>query len=121
MIAATALFRRHGTLVGALLVLVYFWLRLPTTFLTGRNLLNVSQQMSMLTVVASTMTIVMAMGDFDLSVGAMASLGGVVVALTFIAGAWTPLAIGLALLVGLVGGLLNGFFVAYVGILPFIA
>ena len=121
MTAAVALFRRHGTLVGAAVVLVYFWLRLPTTFLTARNLLNVSQQMSMLAAVASTMTIVMAMGDFDLSVGSMASLGGVVAALTFIAGASTPLAIGLALLVGLLGGLLNGFLVAYVGILPFIA
>ena len=121
MTAAVALFRRHGTLIGVALVLLYFWLRLPATFLTARNLLNVSQQMSMLAVVASTMTIVMAMADFDLSVGSMASLGGVVAALMFIAGAPTPLAIGIVLLVGLAGGVLNGFLVAYVGILPFIA
>jgi len=118
---AVALFRRHGTLIGVALVLAAFWLRLPATFLTARNLLNVSQQMSMLAVVASTMTIVMAMADFDLSVGSMASLGGVVAALMFIAGASPPLAIGVALLVGLAGGVFNGFLVAYVGILPFIA
>jgi ribose transport system permease protein len=121
MTAAVALFRRHGTLIGVGLVLIYFWLHLPATFLTARNLLNISQQMSMLAVVASAMTIVMAMADFDLSVGSMASLGGVVAALVFIAGGPTLIAVGLALLVGLVGGLLNGLLVAYVGILPFIA
>jgi len=117
---AIAFVRRHGTLIGVALVVVYFWLHLPATFLTGRNLLNISQQMSMLTVVASTMTVVMAMGDFDLSVGSMASLAGVVAALVFLAGGSTAVAIGVALSAGLVGGLLNGFLVAYVGILPFI-
>ena len=63
------LLRRYGTLIGFAAVIVFFWLRLPETFLTARNLLNVTQQMSMLAVVSSTMTVVMAMGDFDLSVG----------------------------------------------------
>ena len=40
----------------------------------------------MLTVVAASMTIVMVMGDFDLSVGSMASLAGVVAALLFTLG-----------------------------------
>jgi ribose transport system permease protein len=116
-----AFVRRHGTLIGVALVVVYFWLHLPATFLTGRNLLNISQQMSMLAVVASTMTIVMAMGDFDLSVGSMASLAGVVAALVFIGGGSTWAAVSVALLAGLAGGLINGFLVSYVGILPFIA
>jgi ribose transport system permease protein len=73
-----ALLRRYGTFVAVVLVIGYFWLELPSTFLTGRNLLNISQQMSMLAVVAATMTVVMAMGDFDLSVGSMASFAGVV-------------------------------------------
>src|SRR5271166_7064763 len=116
-----AFVRRHGTLLGVALVVVYFWLHLPATFLTGRNLLNISQQMSMLAVVAATMTVVMAMGDFDLSVGSMASLSGIVVALVFISGGRAPLAVGTALLCGLAGGVVNGALVAYVGILPFIA
>jgi ribose transport system permease protein len=118
---AMAFVRRNGTLIGVALVVVWFWLRLPSTFLTGRNLLNISQQMSMLAVVASTMTIVMAMGDFDLSVGSMASLAGIVAALVFLSGGSTFVAIGVALAAGLAGGLINGFLVAYVGILPFIA
>ena len=115
--SAIAFARRHGTLIGVALVILYFWLHLPATFLTGRNLLNISQQMSMLAVVASTMTIVMAMGDFDLSAGSMASLGGIVAALVFISGGSVAVAVGVALMAGLAGGLINGLLVAYVGIL----
>ena len=62
--------------------MLLFWVLLPGTFMTGRNLMNVSQQVSMLAVTAFAMTIVMAMGDYDLSVGSMASLGGIVAAVT---------------------------------------
>ncbi len=113
--------RRYGTLIGFAAVLAYFWINLPDTFLTGRNLLNISQQMSMLAVVASTMTVVMAMGDFDLSVGSMASLAGIVAALVFVSGGPPVAAITAALAAGLVGGLINGLLVSYVGILPFVA
>ena len=78
--------QRYGTLIGFAGVLVFFWVNLPDTFMTGRNWLNITQQVSMLTVVAAGMTIVMVMGDFDLSVGSMASLAGVVVAKLFTLG-----------------------------------
>jgi ribose transport system permease protein len=116
-----AVLRRYGTLVGFAAIIVFFWVNLPTTFLTSQNLLNITQQVSMLAVVSFTMTIVMAMGDFDLSVGSMASLSGIVAAKVFIAGGGPLLAVPTALLVGIAGGLINGFLVAYVGILPFIA
>jgi ribose transport system permease protein len=115
------LLRRYGTLIGFAAVIAFFWIRLPETFLTARNLLNITQQMSMLAVVSSTMTVVMAMGDFDLSVGSIASLAGTVAALVFVAGGSPWIAVPVALAVGLAAGCLNGFLVAYVGILPFIA
>lgn len=121
MTATVSILRRYGTLIGVAAVITYFWVHLPDTFLTAKNLLNISQQMSMLAVVAVTTTVVMAMGDFDLSVGSMASLAGVVAALVFVAGGPVAGAIAAALLTGLVGGLINGFLVSYVGILPFIA
>ena len=113
--------RQSGTLIGLLGIVLFFALQLPDTFLTARNLLNVSQQISMLAVTAFTMTIVMVMGDFDLSVGSTASLAGIVAAVLFAAGwpVWAGVAAALA--IGVVGGLLNGALVAYVGILPFIA
>lgn len=113
--------RRYGTLIGFAAIVVFFWIAMPDTFLTGRNLLNISQQISMLAVVAFAMTIVMAMGDFDLSVGAMASLSGIVAGVLFAQGAPVPVGLAAALAVGAAGGLLNGVLVAVVGILPFVA
>lgn len=113
--------RRYGTLTGFVLILIFFSFRLPDTFLTAQNWLNITQQLSMLMVVASGMTIVMVMGDFDLSVGSIASLSGIVAAILFSLGYPIWLALGLALLAGLVGGLINGALVSFVGILPFVA
>ena len=117
----TGLLRRYGTLIGFAAIIVFFSISLPDTFLTGRNWLNISQQVSMLTVVAAAMTIVMVMGDFDLSVGSMASLAGIVAAVLFTFGFSVPAAVSMALLVGLAGGAINGVLVSLFGILPFIA
>jgi ribose transport system permease protein len=113
--------RRYGTLLGFAVILVVFSAALPETFLTARNWLNITQQLSMLMVVAAGMTIVMVMGDFDLSVGSMASLAGIVAALLFTMGYPVWLAVSLALLVGLAGGAINGLLVSVIGILPFVA
>ena len=114
-------FRQMGTLLGLLLIILFFTIQLPDTFLTARNLINVSQQISMLAVVAFAMTVVMVMGDFDLSVGSMASLAGIVAAVLFALGYPLWIGVAAALAVGMLGGLLNGFLVAVVGILPFVA
>ncbi|MEO0991321.1 MAG: ABC transporter permease [Pseudomonadota bacterium] len=113
--------RQSGTLIGLLLIVAFFTVQLPDTFLTARNLLNVSQQISMLAVVAFSMTVVMVMNDFDLSVGSTASLAGIVAASLFAAGYPVTVGIGAALLVGLLGGMFNGFLVSVIGILPFVA
>jgi ribose transport system permease protein len=113
--------RKYGTLIGIVAVILFFWINIPDTFMTVRNWLNISQQVSMLAVVAFTMTIVMAMGDFDLSVGSMASLAGIAAALAFQADMPLVAGILLALAVGLIGGLINGALVSYLGILPFVA
>ncbi|SMY08274.1 ABC transporter permease [Flavimaricola marinus] len=117
----TKTLRQSGTLLGFAAIIVFFAVQLPETFLTARNLINISQQLSMLAVVAATMTIVMVMNDFDLSVGSMASLAGIVAATVFTMDypIWTALLA--ALLVGAAGGLFNGFLVSVIGILPFVA
>jgi ribose transport system permease protein len=115
------LLRQSGTLLGFAAILLFFAFQLPETFLTSRNLINITQQLSMLAVVAATMTIVMVMNDFDLSVGSMASLAGIVAAVMFTLGYPVWMGLAVALLVGLAGGLFNGFLVSVVGILPFVA
>lgn len=115
------LLRRYGTLIGFAVILIFFWVNLPETFMTARNWLNITQQLSMLMVVAAGMTIVMVMGDFDLSVGSAASLAGIVAGVMFAMGYPIWAAVGAALLVGLLGGAFNGLLVSFVGILPFVA
>lgn len=117
----TKTLRQSGTLLGLLSIILFFAFRLPDTFLTARNLMNIGQQVSMLAVVAATMTIVMVMNDFDLSVGSMASLAGVVAATVFVMGYPVWMGVLAALLVGVAGGLLNGVLVSVIGILPFVA
>ena len=111
----------YGTLIGFGTIVVVFAILLPQTFLTAQNLINISQQISMLAVVAFAMTIVMVMTDYDLSVGSMASLAGIVAAALFAAGYALPVGIAAALLTGIVGGMLNGVLVSVLGILPFVA
>lgn len=117
----SALFRRFGSLIGMAAIVIFFAVALPDTFMTARNWLNISQQISMLAVVAAVMTVVMVMGDFDLSVGSMASLAGVVAAVLFVQGWSVPAALAAAIGVGLIGGLFNGVLVSVIGILPFVA
>ncbi len=113
--------RQFGTLLGFVAIILFFVVKLPDTFLTSRNLINISQQLSMLAVVAATMTIVMVMNDFDLSVGSMASLARIVAAAVFAAGYPIWVGLVLAMAVGLAGGLFNGLLVSIIGILPFVA
>lgn len=115
------LFRRSASLLGMVGIILFFALMKPATFPTLGNWLNISQQISMLLVVAVSMTVVMAMNDFDLSVGAMASLAGVVAAVMFKAGFGMVPALGAALVAGLGVGMINGALVSLLGLLPFVA
>ena len=113
--------RRTGTLLGFVAIVIFFALQRPETFLTLRNWLNITEQISILGVVAFTSTVVMVVGDFDLSVGSMASLSGIIAASLVDAEQALWLALTAALLAGLVGGLFNGLIVSYIGISPFVA
>jgi ribose transport system permease protein len=63
----------------------------------------------------------MAVADFDLSVGATASFSGVVIAQLLVAGWPTAAAAVVALSVGILVGLVNGWLVAYLNLSAFVA
>lgn len=113
--------RRYGTLIGFIMIVGIFWWQKPDTFMTIPNWINITRQVSILGVIAFTMTVVMVAGDFDLSVGAMASLAGIIAGTLFQQEQSIFVAIMVALAVGAVGGLFNGILVAYVGISAFVA
>jgi ribose transport system permease protein len=126
--------QRLRPLVGpmALIVIIgVFGALYPTTFLTRENLLvNVLGTVSFLVIVAAAQTIVMVVGDFDLSVGGLAALAtsftASIITTTTLSGGTqepgsVPLAIALGLVVGLACGVVNGVLVSYLGVLAFIA
>lgn len=113
--------RRYGTLLALLVICALLALTTPR-FLTVSNLSTVLVQLSMLMVVASGLTVVVASGEFDLSVGAVAGLAGVLTTgLLAHLGTDVGPAVAAGIAVGAVVGLLNGILVAVVGLPSLIA
>jgi len=102
-LAAGGILRVYGTLLALLALIVAFAVAIPG-FATATNALNISLQISFLVMMATGATIIMAVAEYDLSIGAMAGLGGVVAAELAIAGYPPPLYF---LAVPVVGGLLG--------------
>ncbi len=80
------------------------------------NIKNLLLSVSLVGVVACTMLFCLAGGDFDLSVGSTVAISGVLAALIVNKTHNAALALGVPMLVGIVIGTVNGFFIAKVGI-----
>ena len=93
---------------------------ITTTFMTEVNLLNILRQIAPLMIVAVAMTFVITTAGIDLSVGSVLALINALAAISLQAGLYWPLVVVLMLGVGLVIGLVQGFFIAYEGIPAFI-
>lgn len=89
-------------------------------YLSSRNVTNILQQIAPTGIAAVGMTLVTITGGFDMSIGAVMSLTGVLTMMSMKGGIPLAAAMMIGLLVGLLAGLLNGFLVAVVGINPFI-
>ncbi len=113
--------RTWGTLIGFILLMIVFSAIRPDVFPSGRNLKNIIEQVATLAIVASGVTVVMVTGDLDLSVGAIASLVGIICALLMKAGMGTFASIIISLGLGTAAGLLNGLIIAYGGLSAFVA
>ena len=66
----------YGTLIG-LLVLVVFFSTMSDAFLRFGNIVNILRQISMLAIIATGLTFCMVTGDFDLGIGSIGSIAGV--------------------------------------------
>jgi ribose transport system permease protein len=113
--------RRYGTLIAFAVLVVAFSIAAPQAFPTKANLLNLVQQMTTLAVVAVAATFVMVIGEFDLSVGFVASLSAVIAFVLFPLGVpvWAAILAGLA--AGIVAGAANGVLVARFRVPSFVA
>lgn len=89
-------------------------------FLSTRNVFNLLQQSSITGIIAIGMTFVILGAGIDLSVGSVAALGGMVVAILVRDGMATPLAIVVALFIGAAVGLGMGLITALTSVPSFI-
>ena len=101
-----------GVLLAALVA--FFAIKLPGTFLASSNLKSVLEQQMTLVVLALGVTVVLMIGEFDLSFAATMALAGAVAVLMMTDHGWSALTAGaLAVVLGLVVGSINGVVVAY--------
>ncbi len=110
----------YGTAAALLVIVLAFSAIRPSSFCTLTNFINITRQMSLLVVISLGATEVMSVGEFDLSVGQMASLGGVAAAQLAVAGVPLALCFTLPLLAAAAVGLVNGWVVARFRALSFI-
>lgn len=102
---------KYGALLALGVLFLVFSIASPSYFLTVNNLLQVLNQSALSAIVAGGLTIVLAAGQFDLSVGFQVSLAGIVVTTLMLTGVPIPFAILIAVAVGLAVGIVNGFLV----------
>jgi ribose transport system permease protein len=97
-------------------VIVVFSLARPESFPTWANAQSILKSAAPALVIAATLTVVLVMQDFDLSFGATIGLaaGAAVILMANQSWPW-ELALAVALLFGLVAGIINGVLIAYLG------
>lgn len=103
---------RFGTLLGLAVIIAVFSALSPHGFAQSSNLINITQQMSLLAIVALGTAFVMSLSEFDLSIGAVVSMAGIVSVSLFGMGWGIVPTIAVTLLAGFAVGCVSGLFVA---------
>jgi ribose transport system permease protein len=121
----SALWSAIAPFLGLALVVALFWLwgriaKPDAVFLSAFRMTLIAKQTAIVGVGALGMTVIIAGGGIDLSVGSMLALTSVVLAASLRAG-WTPLAaLALTLAAGVLAGAVNGVLVTGLRLVPFI-
>jgi len=118
---ARAALYRYAVVITLLIFIVGFSLLQPRTFFTLGNFRTIVSSQAVLMILSLGLTLPLTTGEFDLSIGSM--LGCAAVLTAFFAGKMhfpLPVVILTTVLVGVLAGALNAFFVVRVGINAFI-
>ncbi len=107
------------------LITAFFAIKAPSQFMTGDNLINIGQNLAIWAVLAVGMTFIIITSGIDLSIASVLVFSSVVSALTMekMGGSgWSTAAVGtaVALVAGLLWGMLNGIVVAKAKVPPLI-
>ena len=115
------LFKARETVLVLLIAAIAIFLSLYTeSFTRTGNLRALLLGLSSIAIIATGMTVALVSGGFDLSVGSVFALGGVVGALVARGGADPLMALLAGVLTGTLVGLINGLIITKVGINPLI-
>jgi ribose transport system permease protein len=112
----------YGTIVVLVIMLAVFSITEPGTFATIGNFRNILNDMAIGTIVAGGLTVPLVAGDFDLSIGYVASFCGLLlVGLLSINQLPIPIALLIVVSIGAAIGVVNGVIVSKMGVNAFIA
>ncbi len=111
---------REITVILIIIVIGFVLSLCSPHFLTVDNLMSTTIGLSAEGIVAVGMTIALVSGGFDFSVGSVMALSGVTAGALYLIGINIWIACCIALVVGMLCGLVNGFFIGKVGLNPFI-
>lgn len=115
-------YSKFGTLVAMVVLIVVFSAVRPDAFATFTTAKNILDQSAVLIVISVGLTVAMVENEFDLSIAAMATMSGMLVAgLQAFEGLSWPVAIIVVLCLGGLIGACSGSIVTVVGINSFIA
>ena len=114
--------REMSMLIALIIIIVLFSILTNGTLLRPMNIANLINQNAYVVILACGMLLcILTGGNIDLSVGSTVALVGACAGTFIITWKWNPyLSILLCLLVGIGLGMWQGFWIAYVGIPPFI-
>lgn len=110
---------KYGTIIILGLMVLFFGIYLPA-FRSTANIINILGQTAILAIFSAGMTCCLKMGDFDLSIGAICAITGIIVAKLLVAGYSIPLAVFIGIVTGGLIGSLNGVLVGYLGLSAFV-
>jgi len=111
---------RLGPLLGLMLVYGLFTLLAGESFTGVRNMETIARQTAVVGTAALGMTMVIIAGGIDLSVGSIIALSTVVIATFLARGVHPLLAASAGIVTGLLCGLVNGFIITRLRVVPFI-
>ncbi len=119
--------QQNGAWLGLFGLVFIFLILTRGDFGSVRNVTNLLRQASINGVLACGMTLVIITGGIDLSIGSVVAIAGVVAGFTQLSGHFVDFGIWgalgslvIAMLIGLLCGLISGALVALVGIVPFV-
>lgn len=113
-------FNRFGIVLGLIIVYIFFAIFAPDSFTTLRNLETIARQTTIVGIAALGMTLVIISAGIDLSVGSMIALTTVVIAWGLEAGFNPFVSALMGIMVAALCGLLNGFLITRLQVVPFI-